>query len=216
MNEIYQSSLDIQELEIEESLKDFRAEQKELEKSVSSGSMESTKKWVEKKYPPTDSFWWVRLRKTETYSNIPWNPIRLKRTARRCGTNPTYIDSLVMTKDGRKQNVTHDETYYTDQDVFANGKPKFPIKNIEWRIRKILNEDRERLWLKKIPEGTKVRARGEDWTMRDMNWYIIVAADKRRFPRWTLIMTTLWPGRVYDVWSKVHENHIDIYTSWPV
>ena len=167
------------------------------------------------KYPPTDRFWDVMLSKTGAY-NVPWVTEKLKRTGRRCATNPTYENSLVMTQNGKKKYVTHTETYYTDKDVSSSGKPKFPVKNIEWRIRKILNEDRKRLWLKNIPENQKVRDYGKDWTIRDMNWYIVVAADINLFPRWTLIMTTLWPWRVYDAWGKVHQNHIDIFTGWPV
>lgn len=207
MIETYQSNYDV--------LNDYRDEIKELEKDVCPRSMDS-KKWIETKYPPTYYFWWVKLSKTESYHNIPWNPIRLKRTAKRCGTNPTYRDSLVITPSGKEQKITHNETYYTDKDTFANGKQKFPIENIEWRIRSILNKDREKQNLPKIPKNQKVRTRGEDWTIRDINWYIIVAADTKKIPRWSLIMTTLWPGRVYDVWSKVNGNHIDVFTSWPV
>ena len=165
-----------------------------------------TKDIKPEKYPSTDSFWWVRLSKTGIYNNIPWNPERLKRTGRSCATNPTYENSLVITQGGKPQRITHRETYYTARS--------FPVENIEWRIRSILNSDRKRNWMGEISKSQKVRNEGVDWTIRDMNWYIVVAADLKRFPRWTLIMTTLWPGRVYDVWGKVNGNHIDVFTNW--
>ncbi len=216
MNEIYKNAPDMENLEAKNALSESRREQEILEKDIMSAKSESTESiesWV--KFPPTDSFWWIKLSKTATYS-VPWVKERLKRTGKRRATNPTYENSLVMTKNGRKKHITHYETYYTDKDTYKSGKWKFPVENIEWIIRKILNEDRGRQWLEKIPNNQKIRNYGKDWTIRDMNWYIIVAADERQFPRWTLIMTTLWPGRVYDVWSKVNKNHIDIYTSWPV
>ena len=179
-----------------------------------SSETESTEELIEKKFPPTDYFWWIKLNKIETY-NIPWNPKRLERTGKRCGTNPTYENSLVMTRNGEIKRMNHYETYYTDKDVFSNGNPKFPVSNIEWRIRSVLNADRERKWLDRIPENQKVRNYGADWTIRDMNWYIVVAANLNTYPRWTLIMTTLWPWRVYDTW-KLATNHIDIFTHWEV
>jgi len=168
---------------------------------------ESTEELAEKKFPPIDLFWWVKLSRTATYNvPLPQGTEKLRRTGRACATNPTYENALVMTQDGRSKHETHRETYYTSKS--------FPVKNIEWRIRSILNSDRARLWLDKIPADQKVRSEGVDWTIRDMNWYIVVAADLSRFPRWTLIMTTLWPGRVYDVWGKVNGSHIDVFTNW--
>lgn len=165
---------------------------------------ESAEEMEYPKFPPVDYFWWVKLSKTETY-NIPW-VTRLRRTGRGCATNPTYENALVLTKSGEEKHETHRETYYTSKS--------FPVENIEWRIRSILNKDRERIWLKEIPQNQKVRNVGADWTIRDMNWYIVIAADLSRFPRWTLIMTTLWPGRVYDTWSKIKGSHIDVFTNW--
>ena len=110
-----------------------------------------------------------------------------------------------MTQNGEKKYETHKETYYTSK--------RFPISNVEWRIRKVLDEDRKRNWLKEIPQNQKVRSEGNDWTIRDMNGYITIAADKR-YKFGTIIMTTLWPGRVYDIWGKVRGNRIDVYTNW--
>lgn len=187
-------------------MNDWKWVESEMDNSTENEVTKSTEGLAEKKFPPTDYFWWVRLSKTGTYNNIPWNPVRLKRTGRGCATNPTYENALVMTQSGRTRRVTHRETYYTTKS--------FPVSNIEWRIRSVLNKDRERNWLKEIPQNQKVRNTGADWTIRDMNWYIVVAASKN-YPFGTLIMTTLWPGRVYDRWGKVHGNHIDVYTNWP-
>ena len=121
----------------------------EITNSTEDGAIESIERSTEKKFPPTDSFWWVRLSKTGTYSNIPWNPVRLKRTGRGCATNPTYENALVMTQSGKSRHETHRETYYTTKS--------FPVSNIEWRIRSVLNKDRERNWLKEIPQNQKVR-----------------------------------------------------------
>lgn len=177
--------------------------------------IDSTEATESVNYPPTDSFWWIKLSKKGKYNNIPGSPTRLKRTAKRCGTNPTYENSLVMTINGRTKKIKHTETYYTDKDLYANWKPKFPVSNIEWRIRSILNDDRKRKNLGEMPNSWKVRDYGDDWTVRDMNWYIVVAASTD-YPFGTLIMTTLWPGRVYDRWGKVNGNHIDVFTHWEV
>ena len=199
-----------QTTEKEEVIKETREELNTLKEEVNYGANESTEI-----YPNTNYFWWIKLSKTEVYNGIPWNPKRLARTGKRCGTNPTYENSLVMTRNGETKKMNHYETYYTDRDVFSNGQTKFPVSNIEWRIRSVLNADRERKWLDKIPQNQKVRNYGADWTIRDMNWYIVVAANLNTYPRWTLIMTTLWPWRVYDTW-KLAANHIDVFTHWEV
>lgn len=51
----------------------------------------------------------------------------------------------------------------------------------------------------------------EDGTVRDKDWYICVAANY--IPKWSVIMTTLWPWKVYDTW-EMKWNHIDIYVNW--
>ena len=59
-------------------------------------------------------------------------------------------------------------------------------------------------WWLKIPW----RHVAEDGTVRDENWYICVAANY--MPKWSEIMTTLWPGKVYDTWDMKWKR-IDIY-----
>lgn len=190
--------------EIEESLEECRDELNTLKEDIGPKAKESREN-----YPNTYSFWWVKLNKTGVYTNIPWDPKRLERTGKRRGTNPTYENSCVMFKNGTEKIMNHYERYYTCKDK------NFPVSNIEWRIRDVLNKDRERQNLPKIPENQKVRNYWADWTIRDMNWYIVIAANLKKYPRWTLVMTTLWPWRVYDTW-KLKENHIDVFTNWPV
>ena len=207
MKETFQSTPDM-ELAIQNSLEERRDELKWLESEIESTwteITESTEAWLEWQFPPTDSFWWIKLSKTKTY-NVPWVEKRLAKTED-WATNPEYEKALVMKQNGKTYRATHKETYYTDKNRH------FPVKNIEWRIRSVLNKDRKRNSLPEIPEWQKVWQYGEDWTIRDMNWYIIIAANLDNYPRGTIIMTTLWPGRVYDTW-RLTANHIDIYTHW--
>lgn len=51
----------------------------------------------------------------------------------------------------------------------------------------------------------------KDGTIRDQDGYICVACNY--LPKNSLIMTTLWPGRVYDRWW-MRWNWIDLYTNW--
>lgn len=208
MNEVFQSNPDTgMELEIQNSLEEDRNKLHWLKSQIGSAGSESTEELERKKFPPTDYFWWIKLSKTATYNvTLPEGTEKLRRTWHACATNPTYKNALVMTQSGGTRRETHRETYYTTRS--------FPVSNIEWRIRSVLNKDRERNWQKEIPQNQKVRNVGVDWTIRDMNWYIVIAASKN-YPFGTLIMTTLWPGRVYDRWGKVHGNHIDVYTNWP-
>ena len=50
-----------------------------------------------------------------------------------------------------------------------------------------------------------------DGTVRDKDWYICVATNY--IPKWSKIMTTLWPGKVYDTWW-MKWKWIDIYVNW--
>ena len=149
--------------------------------------------------PPT-TFWWIKLSQTEIYS-VPW----ITQKTSREWTNAIYKNALVLEKNGKTYRASHKETHYTDRDR------RFPTKNIERRIRSILNKDRKMRNLPRIPNKEKVIQYAKDWTIRDINWYIVLAANLWTYPRGTIIMTTLWPGRVYDTW-KLSPNHIDIYT----
>ena len=50
-----------------------------------------------------------------------------------------------------------------------------------------------------------------DKTIRDWDWYIVIAANY--IPVWSTIMTTLGPWKVYDTWWMTGK-WIDIYTDW--
>lgn len=94
-----------------------------------------------------------------------------------------HPDSLVVLPGGIEKTEPHKETYYSQ-------------KKLPWK------------WLN-IP-GRHV---AKDGTVRDWDGYIVVAAPKKIYPRWTRIMTSLWPGKVYDSWWMKWKR-IDIYTNW--
>ena len=52
----------------------------------------------------------------------------------------------------------------------------------------------------------------EDGTIRDGDGYICVAADLKFFPRYSKVMTSLGPGKVYDTGCAY--GTVDIYTDW--
>ena len=52
----------------------------------------------------------------------------------------------------------------------------------------------------------------EDGTIRDGDGYICVAANLKFIPRYTKVMTTLGPGKVYDTGCAY--GTVDIYTDW--
>ena len=52
----------------------------------------------------------------------------------------------------------------------------------------------------------------EDGTIRDGDGYICVAANLKFLPRYTKVMTTLGPGKVYDTGCAY--GTVDIYTDW--
>lgn len=162
------------------------------------------KNYVEIGWPPTTTFWWIILDKTASYSK-QLESLKIEKPVSPHNHTATYENALVMKPNWEIKNENHYETYYTDKN------PNFKTNNIERRIRSILNKDRERQNLPKIPANQKVIQRAADDTLRDINWYIIVAANLTTYPRGTLIMTTLWPWRVYDTW-RLASHHIDIYT----
>lgn len=51
----------------------------------------------------------------------------------------------------------------------------------------------------------------KDGTIRDKDGYIAIAADLSLYPRGTVVMTSLGPGKVYD--TGVSGQHFDIYVS---
>lgn len=94
----------------------------------------------------------------------------------------TYKNALTQPKNWRTKYEAHKETFYSQ-------------KVLPWT------------WLEKYC-GLTWRHTAEDWTVRDGDWYIVVACNY--LPRFSTIMTTLWPWKVYDTWEMTG-NHIDIY-----
>lgn len=167
--------------------------------------------------PPTKKLWNINLHPTNTYTNIPWikypepwieenEKENVPLTAEKWTV--TYKNARVIPQKGIPYRATHKETYYTDQCK------DFATKNIEWRIRSILNEDRKRKNLPEIPKDKKVIQYAKDGTIRDIEGYIIVAANLNTYKRGTVVMTSLGPGRVYDT-GKLGADHFDIYTHRP-
>ena len=93
-----------------------------------------------------------------------------------------YSKSLVITKDWKSWVDSHKETFYSQK------RRLWKTLNIPWRHV------------------------AEDGTVRDEEWYIVVAAPLKIYPRGTRIMTTLWPGKVYDTWW-MKGKWIDIYVN---
>ena len=50
-----------------------------------------------------------------------------------------------------------------------------------------------------------------DGTVRDKDGYIVLACNDLKFG--DVVMTSLWPGKVYDRWWMRRKNHIDIFTN---
>lgn len=142
------------------------------------------------------SFWGVRLEDTATYE-VPWISTNAKNNP--CKNEFPWVKfwncrltknlGSVVYENAPTQalwwpiiNETHKETYYSQ-------------KVLPWT------------WLEKYCWLTW-RHIAEDWTVRDGDWYIVVACNY--LPRFSTIMTTLWPWKVYDTWW-MKWNHIDIY-----
>ena len=142
------------------------------------------------------NFWGLSLKKDWKYE-VPW----ISRTAQTLRNKQfpevifgncrlsrklwsvLYPDSLVIPVNGAPKRETHKETFYSQ-------------RALPW-------------WALEIPW----RHVAEDWTIRDKDWYIVVAAPLKVYPKGTKIMTTLWPGKVYDTWF-MKGKWIDIYVDW--
>jgi len=86
----------------------------------------------------------------------------------------------------------HTETYYTTKDGFK-------ITNTAYGT----------------PPGVHI---AKDGTVRDKDWYIVVAINKNKSKSLGLgkharIMSSIWPCKVYDSWSGV--QWLDIFTNRP-
>ena len=95
-----------------------------------------------------------------------------------------------LTKEmGTKTFEWHKETYYTSN---PNARPHFNIHKTACPV-------------------PGVHIAKWDGTVRDKDGYIVLACNGFKFGH--VIMTSLWPGKVYDRWWMKRKDHIDIFTN---
>jgi hypothetical protein len=140
------------------------------------------------------SFWWLTLQKNWTYE-VPWISESAKRLRHRQFPG-------VMFGNCRLSKIL--------------GSVLFPDSLVipkNWRARKEIHK--ETFYSQKVLPWWKLeipwRHVASDGTVRDKDWYICVAANY--IPKWSQIMTTLWPWKVYDTW-RMRWKWIDIYVDW--
>lgn len=145
-----------------------------------------------------NSFWGIQLEDT-AYYDVPWISSKAKNNKSQdfpkvqfgnCRLTKklwsvVYENAPTQALWGPIINETHKETYYSQ-------------RVLPWT------------WLEKYNWLTW-RHVAEDWTVRDWDWYIVVACNY--LPMHSTIMTTLWPGKVYDRWD-MKGKHIDLYVDW--
>lgn len=170
-------------INIIQDIKDMDKERKDNLKHI----LDKENPWDEK------SFYWIKLERQKVYtvewvSNVPkWRAsswaFKNCRLTKRLWK--VWFDTTIIEHNWTRINRAnyHEETYYSQ-------------KVLPWK------------WLK-IPW----RHVAEDGTIRDEDWYIVVAADLNYAPRDSIVMTTLWPGKVYDTWS-LPRWRFDIYVDW--
>lgn len=157
---------------------------------------ESECKTFEANKAKKEKFWWVELSFNWEY-DVPWISKSAKKMKHkdfpkvkfwdcrltRSLWSVVYSNALVATEWKPERRESHKETYYSQKQL------RWSWLNIPWRHV------------------------AKDGTVRDWDWYIVVAAPLKVYPRWTRIMTTLGPGKVYDTWW-MRWRWIDIYTNW--
>ena len=78
------------------------------------------------------------------------------------------------------------------------------------------NGHKETYYSQKILPGTGLNIPGrhvaDDGTVRDGDGYIVVASDLSYLPRYSTVLTSLGPGKVYDTGCAY--GTIDIYVNW--
>ena len=94
---------------------------------------------------------------------------------------------------GSKTFEWHVETYYTAN---PKARPHFNIHKTASPVPGVHIAEIKQWW---------------DGTVRDKDGYIVLACNGFKFG--TIIMTSLWPGKVYDRWWMKRKNHIDIFTN---
>ena len=139
-----------------------------------------------------NTFHWVKLDKHKAYT-VDWVSTRPQWRAsswawKNCRLTKrlwiVWFDTTIIEHNWTRINRAkyHEETYYSQ-------------KVLPW-------------WWLRIPW----RHVAEDGTVRDKDGYIVVAADLNYAPRDSIVMTTLWPGKVYDTWD-LPKWRFDIYVN---
>ena len=127
-----------------------------------------------------------------------------------------YIQSIQQsTKESRynaiKENskLKYDKKYKTNETNTLT-KEKWKIE-FNWHTETFYSQ-KELPWKDlKIPW----RHTAQDGTIRDKYGYIAIACNSinwKIIKKWTVIKTSLWPGKVYDRLES-EDNHVDIYTN---
>ena len=94
---------------------------------------------------------------------------------------------------GSKTFEWHVETYYTAN---PRAKRRFNIHKTAHPVPGVHIAEIKQWW---------------DGTVRDKDGYIVLACNGFKFGH--VIMTSLWPWKVYDRWWMKDKNHIDIFTN---
>jgi len=164
----------------------------EMEASISEFGSEEADIQKEVLYH-NNSFWWVPLQKNGEYE-VPGISKQAKSLKHKQFPDVIFGKCRLSKKLG--------SVLYPDSLVVPlSWNPKKEIHKETFYSQKRLQ------WWLNIPW----RHVANDGTIRDKDWYICVAANY--IPKWSLIMTTLWPGKVYDTWW-MKGKRIDIYVNW--
>lgn len=154
--------------------------------------IDSSLKWLN---GSNDIFWNLVLHPQNKYT-VPWISEKQSKQQKkyREWDKPLFYNCRLTTKlwavafENAETNINWKTTYKTHKETYYSEKV------LPWNSLKIP-------W----------RHTASDWTVRDNKWYICVAANY--LPKWSTVMTTLWPGKVYDTWEALEWAHIDIYTN---
>ena len=149
-----------------------------------------------------ENFWWISLSHDRKYI-VPWvnQESIMNNKYKREFPNVQFSDCRLDIKPKKWERIWT-VVYWNALVKPANWKHiKETHKETYYSMRVLPWEDLDIPW----------RHVAEDGTIRDKDWYICVAANY--IPKWSLVMTTLWPGKVYDTWG-MRGKWVDIYTFW--
>jgi len=139
-------------------------------------------------------FWWIPLQKNWEYE-VPWITKKAKSLKHKQFPGVIFGNCRLSKKLWSvifSDSLVVQKNWLTRRE--AHKETFYSQKVLPW-------------WALQIPW----RHVASDGTIRDKDWYICVAANY--IPKWSTIMTTLWPGKVYDTW-KMKWKWIDIYVNW--